>query len=204
MSRELKNSYLSQIFSVLDCKVMLLTDSNRGTVGLFLFPNVSEACCIGLAWSGFGSRGIYGCLLWEAARGFLHVWQSQSLSTPKMELAKAGPIRSYASVSGITYLRRREGKKSLCSCNFSQKRVKWEHVMGTRHLQTPGSVGKEGQEVLQVMELRFVPLQPVVHTMVRQLGPCSPWGSTGMHRSTCSPSHQMCEGDAWREAVTPW
>lgn len=55
MSRELKNSYLFKNISVLDCKVILLKD--KGQLGSFFFPNISEACCIGLTWPSFGRRG---------------------------------------------------------------------------------------------------------------------------------------------------
>ena len=40
-------------------------------------------------------------------------------------------------------------------------------------LQTPRSVNKEGEEMLQALEQRF-PLQPVVKTMVRQAIPLQP------------------------------
>ena len=40
--------------------------------------------------------------------------------------------------------------------------------------QTPRSVEKEGQEVLQVPEQREIPLQPVGKTMVRQAVPRQP------------------------------
>lgn len=76
MSRKLKNSYLFSNFSLVDCKVILLRNSNRGTVGVF-FLNILEVYYIGLVCPSFGSRDLQGCLLWEAARGFLHFWQSQ-------------------------------------------------------------------------------------------------------------------------------
>ena len=41
-------------------------------------------------------------------------------------------------------------------------------------LPTPGSVKKEGQEVLQAPEQREIPLQPVGKTMVRQAVPLQP------------------------------
>lgn len=53
MSKELKTSYLFKNFSVLDCKVILLRESNRGTIELSFSPNISEACCIRLAWPCF-------------------------------------------------------------------------------------------------------------------------------------------------------
>ena len=40
--------------------------------------------------------------------------------------------------------------------------------------QTPRSVKKEGEEVLQAPEQREIPLQPVVKTMVRQAVPLQP------------------------------
>ena len=41
-------------------------------------------------------------------------------------------------------------------------------------LQTPRSVKKEGEEVLQAPEQREILLQPVVKTMVRQVVPLQP------------------------------
>ena len=41
-------------------------------------------------------------------------------------------------------------------------------------LQTPRSVKKEGEEVLQAPEHREIPLQPVGKTMVRQAVPLQP------------------------------
>lgn len=86
MSRELENSYLLKNFSVLDDKVILLRDSNRGTVGFFLFPNISEACCIGLAWPGFGSRGAFCQKLADASSmpGRANLCQLQRCSWPRL------------------------------------------------------------------------------------------------------------------------
>jgi len=43
-------------------------------------------------------------------------------------------------------------------------------------LQTPGSVKKKGEEVLQALE---IPLQPVVKSMVRQAVPLQPMKACG-------------------------
>ena len=64
-------------------------------------------------------------------------------------LAKAKPISDGGSASVITYLRR--GK--YC-CATAVGRQEGEDVRGTT-LQTPRSVKKEGEEVLQVLEQRF-------------------------------------------------
>ena len=69
-------------------------------------------------------------------------------------LAKAEPISDGGSASVITYLRR--GK--YC-CATAVGRQEGEDVRGTT-LQTPRSVKKEGEEVLQGLEQRFS---------------CSPW-----------------------------
>ncbi|GAB0188848.1 AN1-type zinc finger protein 5-like [Grus japonensis] len=79
-------------------------------------------------------------------------------------LAKAKPISHGGSASGIMYLRR--GEKN-CARPTAAEREEQEYVRETT-LQTPRSVQKEGQEVLQVPEQRFpcslvrqaVPLQP--------------------------------------------
>ena len=47
------------------------------------------------------------------------------------------------------------------------------------NMETPRSVEKEGQELLQALELRFPCSLWYRQTMVRQLCPCSPWGSMG-------------------------
>ena len=61
-------------------------------------------------------------------------------------------------------------------------------------LQTPRSVKKEGEEVLQAPEQREIPLQPVVKTMVRQAVPLQPMEVHGGADIHLQPV----------EAVTPW
>ena len=59
----------------------------------------------------------------------------------------------------------------------SCEREERENVRETT-MQTPRSVKKEGEEVLQVPEQRF-PLQPMVKTMVRQAVPLQPMEVNG-------------------------
>lgn len=60
MSRELKNSYLFKIFSGLDCKVILLRDSNRRTVGLSFFQIFQKPVVLGLHSQALVSGGYKG------------------------------------------------------------------------------------------------------------------------------------------------
>lgn len=70
-------------------------------------------------------------------------------------LAKAEPVSSNRGGSGIMDFKR---GKSYCTAAISAKRG--VRMCESKILQTPGPVRKEGQELLQVPELRF---------------PCSPW-----------------------------
>jgi len=71
-------------------------------------------------------------------------------------------------------------------------------------LQTPRSVQKEGEEVLQELEQRF-PCRPWSRPWRARLSPCSPWRSTVGQRSTCSLGGPHAgAGGCPKEAVTPW
>lgn len=63
------------------------------------------SACVGFAWPSLGRGVLPGGLLWQAARSFLHVQQSQTLAGPKMDvlLVKAGPITNGGNTSAITY-----------------------------------------------------------------------------------------------------
>ena len=91
-------------------------------------------------------EGLQGWLLQEAAKSF-------PSSKSDQPLVKAKPISDGGSTSVITYLR--SGKRLLKNL---QQREEWDVRETT--LQTPRSVKKEGEEVLQAPEQRF---------------PCSPW-----------------------------
>ena len=87
-----------------------------------------------------------GWLLWEDTRRNPHVGQNRFQTDPLM--AKAEPISNISSVSVKTYLRK---SKSCCKIAV---REEWENVRKTGP-QTPRSVKKEGEKVLQASEKRF-------------------------------------------------
>jgi len=62
-----------------------------------------------------------------------------------------------------------------------KREKKWETA-----LQSPRSVKKEGEEVLQLLEQRF-PCSPWWRPWWHRLSPCSPWRSMVEQISTCSP-----------------
>jgi len=69
-------------------------------------------------------------------------------------------------------------------------------------LQTPKSVKKEGEEVLQVLEQ--IPQHPVMKTMVRQaahLQPMEVHGGGNIHLAACGEPHTRVGGDALKEAT---
>ena len=74
-------------------------------------------------------------------------------------------------------------------------------------LQTPRSVKKEGEEVLQAPEQREIPPQPVVKTTVRQAVPLQPMevhGGADIYPAAHEEPHVRAAGYTLKEAVTPW
>ncbi|PKU49504.1 hypothetical protein llap_213 [Limosa lapponica baueri] len=81
-------------------------------------------------------------------------------------LAKAEPISNSGSTSGIMHLRRGKNPRSNCS-----QREEREYVREAT-LQTPRSMKKEGEDMLQAQEQRL---------------PCSLWRLTVEQTPICSP-----------------
>ena len=101
-------------------------------------------------------------------------------------LAKAEPFSDSGSSSLITYLTR--GKNC---CTTAAGREEWENVRETV-VQTPRSVKKCGEEVLQVPEQRI---------------PCSPWWRPSWCRlspAAHQQSHAGAGSCALKEAMTQW
>lgn len=107
------------------------------------------------------------CLLWEDNRSYPLHWTGPVPPSFMMNapLARAEPIRDMGNISMITYLRK--GEKW---CTAVSGRDDWEDMSETS-LQTPRSVEKQREEVLQVQE------QPVMPVMVSQVISLQPWGS---------------------------
>ncbi|KAJ7400338.1 hypothetical protein BTVI_106358 [Pitangus sulphuratus] len=110
-----------------------------------------------------------------------------SSRTDFLPLAKAKPIRSNSNASVITYLR----KESCCAERIPAREERSENIGTTR--QTPRSVQKEGQEVLQALELWH--LQPVVKTVVKtivkQAVPLQPMEDHGGAETHLQPTEEL-------------
>jgi len=113
--------------------------------------------CIGFAWQGFGSSGAAGMASMRSCWKLPLCPVEPMLAASKMNLplAKAEPTSDSGRTSGITYLRR--GKSCCATQQLHPERG--EDVRETA-LQTPMSVKKEEEKVLQMPEQRF---------------PCRPW-----------------------------
>ncbi|TRZ23320.1 hypothetical protein HGM15179_003786 [Zosterops borbonicus] len=118
---------------------------------------------------------------------------TMSLLALKMDmlLAKAGPKRHDGNTSLITYLRRNQKERSG-TVLFPAREEEEVRTCEENNMETPRSAQKEGQELLQAPELRFLCRPGGDHGEAAV--PCSPWGSTGIQRSTHSPWGSM--GDA--------
>lgn len=99
---------------------------------LLFLQSMSTLPVLGLHGLFFGCTGwLQGWLLCKAARSFFHVYQSQSLVAPKMDvpLAKAGPIRNDGNAHGITFKRKKQRWFPSFICG--QRRAEWKHMWGT-------------------------------------------------------------------------
>ena len=129
-------------------------------------------------------------------------------------LTKAKPVSEGGSASGRKLLRR--GK--IC-CERAFERGEWDY-MRERALQTPGSVKKEGEEVLQALDQRFS-CSLWWRPWWGRLPPCSPWRSTveqistwglwktpsrsrWMRRGGCDPMGSPCWSRLLAGSVDPW
>ena len=70
-----------------------------------------------------------------------------------MLLAKTGPIREAGNASVMTYSRRKSKQSHAALLVREEEKVR---TCERNNMETPRSVEKEGQEVLQVPELRFL------------------------------------------------
>lgn len=115
--------------------------------------------CIGLHGKVLVAGRLQECLLWEAAGSFPHVWQTQCQPAlrPSAMVVILWDITLYVILWDNVFKK----AKLLGRSNCSQGSEDWEYVRKTA-LQTPKSAKKEGEDVFQVLELRF---------------PCSPWCS---------------------------
>jgi len=106
--------------------------------------------CNGFAWQGFGSGGATGVAPVRSCQKLPPCPMEPMPASSKLDppLAKVELISISGSASGIICLKiRKKKKKALCNSNCS-----WREE-GTP--QTPRSVQKEWEEVLQAPEQRF-------------------------------------------------
>lgn len=104
-----------------------------------------------------------------------------------MSLVKAGPIRNCGTANVITCLRRRKKKKLPCRCNCRGRICKSGGRICERNRPTDTKARGEGIRGCASGAGAEISLQPIVQMMVKQLCPCSPWRTSGMEKSTCSP-----------------
>lgn len=95
-------------------------------------------------------------------------------------LAKASPVISSGSTSGIAELRKvgRTGNSHL----QLERGVRMHERKNSADIK----VSDKG-EGANAQAIKEISLQPVVQTKVRQLCPCSPWTSMVEEKSSCSP-----------------
>ncbi|KAJ7408378.1 hypothetical protein BTVI_59760 [Pitangus sulphuratus] len=111
--------------------------------------------------------------------------------------AKAKPIRSNSNASVITYSR----KEGCCAERIPARKERSEN-MGTT-MQTARSVQKEGQEVLQVLELR--PCSPWCRPEWGDCAPAAHGGPSGCRDPPAAHGGAHAgAGGCRKEAVTPW
>jgi len=117
------------------------------------------------AWQGFVSGGAIGVASVRSCKKLPPCLIKPVPAGSKMDLllTKAKPVSDGCSASVITYLR--SGEK------MEVKKEDWDEVRETT-LQTPRSVKKEGEEVLEMPE--HLPLQLMMKTMVRLAVPLQP------------------------------
>ncbi|TRZ11410.1 hypothetical protein HGM15179_015719 [Zosterops borbonicus] len=125
-------------------------------------------------WQQEGHRGGSCGKLLEASH---HVQQSQWLMALKMDLllTKTGLMKEVGKASVMTYLRR----KSKQSHRFLLL-IREEEEVKTCEGKQYGNTKVSGEERGGVPGGGAkIPLQAMMKTMVKQLCPCSPWGSMG-------------------------
>lgn len=110
-----------------------------------------------------------------------------------LPLAEAKLIND--SGTGKTYLRK--GRKLLGRSSCRQRREEWEHL-GEVTLQTPGSVGNEGEEIPMKLVVKTVVglsvlLQPIeVHSGAEIHLQRSPHWCRWMPKGSCNPVSSQC------------